>query len=248
MNTSRNDRVSGITATQWMAAVSLLFMAAYWASNQLTSLRSGIGHGVFDWEHKIPFLAWTIVPYLSIGAFFVLSFYVGRNRQDLVRHIECLLLALLVAILCYAAFPLRFTFERPPLTGVLGALFHALASFDLPYNRAPSLHISVLLILWVRFLAVLTGWLRVALHSWFALIGVSVLTTYQHHLIDVPAGVLVGGLCIAWTARRNRASASHSASGFVAARLTVAARQAGLFSTRRATAHEPFAHSATGGR
>jgi hypothetical protein len=33
--------------------------------------------------------------------------------------------------------------------------------------------------LWVRFVGHVTGWRLAALHAWFALIGLSVLTTYQ---------------------------------------------------------------------
>jgi membrane-associated phospholipid phosphatase len=47
----------------------------------------------------------------------------------------------------------------------------------------------------------LTGWQRLALQSWFALIAVSVLTTYQHHVLDVPAGAVLGALVLLFTAR-----------------------------------------------
>ena len=92
--------------------------------------------------------------------------------------------------------PLRYMFERPATTGVTGLLFEALHAFDMAYNRAPSLHISVLVILWVRFAACALGWLRVALAIWFLLIGVSVLTTYQHYVIDVAGGIFATCSCL----------------------------------------------------
>jgi hypothetical protein len=48
----------------------------------------------------------------------------------------------------------------------------------------------------VRYEQHLRGWWRTALHLWFALIGVSVLTTWQHHFLDVPTGVAMGWLCV----------------------------------------------------
>jgi len=185
--------------------VSLAFVGAYGLANRLTSVRNDIGQGVFNWERTIPFVEWTIMPYLSICLFFAASFFVGRDRAELERHVARLLLVLTLSIACYAAFPLRFMFERPATTGTIGLMFDLLTAVDLPYNRAPSLHISVLVILWVRIAPRLNGFWQLALHGWFAAIAVSVLTTYQHHVIDVPGGLAVGALCIALTARRGSA-------------------------------------------
>ena len=55
-----------------------------------------------------------------------------------------LLTAQIVAVACFILFPLRFTFVRPEATGLAGLLFAALASFDKPFNQAPSLHIALL--------------------------------------------------------------------------------------------------------
>jgi protein-tyrosine phosphatase len=75
-------------------------------------------------------------------------------------------------------------------------LFAALAGFDLPYNQAPSLHIVLLAILWDFYRRQVEGMVRWAVHAWCLLIGMSVLTTYQHHAIDVPTGLAAGALCM----------------------------------------------------
>lgn len=186
-----------------VAITSAAYAALYALSNLLTSQRADVGEGVFAWERAIPFVEWSIVPYLSICGFFLLSFFVDRDRDDggehLRRHVFRLFFVLFVSLLCYAAFPLRFTFERPPTSGMTGMMFDLLAHCDMPYNRAPSLHIGVLVLLWARFAPRVSGRCALALHAWFALIAVSVLTTYQHHLLDVPAGAALGVLALLLT-------------------------------------------------
>jgi hypothetical protein len=179
---------------------STVFVGTYWLANRLTQLRSDVGSAVFDWEKAIPFVTWTIVPYLSICGFFLMSFFVGRDPTELRRHVTRLALVLSISVACYAMFPLRFTFDRPVVDGVFGPLYRALAGFDLPYNRAPSLHVAVLVVLWARWDPALNRVQRACLGSWFLLIGVSVLTTYQHHVIDVPTGLLLGTAAVALTA------------------------------------------------
>ncbi len=94
-------------------------------------------------------------------------------------HTARLVAVVLISVVCFVLWPQRFVFERPVVDGALGVLFQLLSAVDLPYNRTPSLHISVLVILWVLFAQRTQGWLRHALYAWFVLIGVSVLTTYQ---------------------------------------------------------------------
>ncbi len=188
-------------ATRRLLAVGLPFTLLYALSNHLTQQRSDVGEGVFAWERHIPFVDWTIWPYLSIGLFFIASFFSGRGALDL--HCKRLLLVLAMALVIYALVPLRYTFERPATSGLTALAFEGLAAFDRPYNRAPSLHIAVLVLLWVHFEARLRGLARAALAGWFVLIGVSVLTTYQHHMIDIPAGAAVALACV-WLTRPRR--------------------------------------------
>ena len=101
-----------------------------------------------------------------------------------------------MAIACFILFPLRFTFQQPETDGLSGALFAALNSFDKPFNQAPSLHIALLVILWRLYAKHLPRLAQWPLHLWFALVGVSVLTTYQHHFFDIPTGALLGVFCL----------------------------------------------------
>eukprot|EP01031_Cornospumella_fuschlensis_P014868 gene14868-18159_t len=78
-----------------MVATSMVYAALYALSNRLTSLRTDVGAGVFDWERAIPFVSWSVVPYLSICAFFVLSFFIDRDPERLRCHVLRLLVVLL---------------------------------------------------------------------------------------------------------------------------------------------------------
>jgi protein-tyrosine phosphatase len=48
-------------------------------------------------------------------------------------------------------------------------------------------------VLYARHVALPWRWL---LHGWFALIGISILTTWQHHFFDLPTGIWVGWLSV----------------------------------------------------
>ena len=65
-----------------------------------------------------------------------------------------------------------------------------------PYNLAPSLHIALLTILWPFYSRHVSRVALAPLHYWFALIGVSVMTTFQHHIFDIPTGALLGFFCL----------------------------------------------------
>ncbi|MBN0976802.1 phosphatase PAP2/dual specificity phosphatase family protein [Pseudomonas hygromyciniae] len=183
-------------ALLWLLLLAPLFFGTYGFATWVTSQRSDVGTLVFGWETHIPFWAWTIVPYWSIDLLYGFSLLLPNSRHELKQHALRLLSAQVIAVSCFLLWPLRFTFERPEMDGVFGWLFAVLAGFDKPFNQAPSLHIALLVILWVMFQRHSQGLWRWLVHGWFALIGISVLTTYQHHFIDLPTGALAGWLCV----------------------------------------------------
>ena len=183
-------------ALLWLAVLGPFFFASYGLANWYASTRAQVPVVVFGWEAGMPFVPWTIVPYWSIDLFYAVSLLLCRQRQELDRHALRLLSAQLIAVSCFLLWPLRFSFQRPATDGVFGWLFDVLLGFDKPFNQAPSLHIVLLVVLWVKFAQYLHGGWRWLLHGWALLIGISVLTTYQHHFIDIPTGALVGWLCV----------------------------------------------------
>ena len=183
-------------ATVWLAGLAPFFYVTYGFANWFASQHASVGSFVFGWERAIPFWAPSIIPYWSINLFYAASLFVCTSRAELDTHVRRLVSAQITAVSFFVLLPLHFTFPRPEATGVAGFMFDALASFDKPFNQAPSLHIALLVILWVRYAKHVPAALHWLLHTWFTIIGVSVLTTYQHHFIDIPTGAALGWLCV----------------------------------------------------
>ena len=187
-------------AALWLAVLAPLFYLSYGLANWWAGQQMALGQVstvVFDWERRIPFWAWTVFPYWSINAFYGLSLFLSRSRHGVDRHGLRLLTAQLIAVSCFVLWPMHFSFGQPQADGAPGLLFAALRGFDQPFNQAPSLHIALAVILWdwYRQFTQQRGqrWL---LHVWTLAICFSVLTTFQHHFIDIPTGALLGMVCV----------------------------------------------------
>jgi protein-tyrosine phosphatase len=183
-------------ALLWLSGLVPFFFLTYNFSNWAASRRYHVPSIVFGWESHIPFLAWTIVPYWTTDFFYILSFYFCKDRREVDAHGKRLLAVQVISVFCFLLFPLQFAYDHPKTTGLSGWLFHALGNFDQPFNQAPSLHLSLTTILWAKYSEHLRGFKLRLLQCWFVLVGISTLTTYQHHFIDLPAGIWVGLFCI----------------------------------------------------
>jgi membrane-associated phospholipid phosphatase/predicted protein tyrosine phosphatase len=183
-------------AALWLLFLGPWFFLTYGLSNQYAARLDFVPSFHADWERMIPFLPWLLLPYWTVDAFYAASLFLARDRAELDTLARRLALASLLSCVGFLLFPLRFAFERPAVGGFDGWLLARLMDFDLPFNQAPSLHVSLLVILWVHYLAHLRGGWKWLLSAWFALIGVSVVGTYQHHLIDVAGGLVAAVLCL----------------------------------------------------
>lgn len=176
--------------------VAVIFYASYGFSNTVAANRADMPEIYFAWERQLPFWAWSIIPYWSLNVFYALAFFLCQSRQVLHHYVKQLLLAQAIAVICFLLLPLQFSWEKPLTDGLSGYLFASLASFDQPYNQAPSLHIILVLLVGQFYYYRLPRFLRPICVLWFTLVAVSVLTTYQHHFIDIPSGILVGALIL----------------------------------------------------
>lgn len=175
-----------------LALAGATFVIVYSGCNQFTSTRTDVGSFMFEWERHMPFVKELVVPYWSLDLFFCGAFFLCGSKVELNLLTKRLIAVTVASGLCFLLFPLKMGLPRPVPEGWTAPLFHALYFNDLPYNLAPSLHISLRSLVWVFYGAHLTGWLRIAVKVWFILIGLSTLLVWQHHLVDVASGFVMG--------------------------------------------------------
>lgn len=175
-----------------LALAGATFVIVYSGCNLFTSKRGDVGTFMFEWERHIPFVKEMVVPYWSLDLFFCGAFFICGSKLELNLLTKRLIAVTVASGAFFLLFPLKLALPRPEPTGWTAPLFHALYFNDAPYNLAPSLHISLRSLVWVFYGAHLTGRLRTAVKVWFILIGLSTLLVWQHHLIDVASGFIMG--------------------------------------------------------
>ncbi|WP_273793048.1 phosphatase PAP2/dual specificity phosphatase family protein [Brucella anthropi] len=179
-------------AVYWLLFLAPFFYLTYGTANWLASQQAHVPNLAFGWESQVPFIAWSIVPYWSVNLFYAIALFVNDSPEQVDRLAKRYLTAQIIAVLCFVAFPLTATFVKPATAGLPGFMFDVLGGFDKPFNQAPSLHIALLIIIWDQMRRAMGDAVRIVWHVWCLLIGLSVLTTYQHHAVDIPAGALLG--------------------------------------------------------
>jgi len=148
-------------------------------------------------DAAIPFLPWMVVPYHTSGIFFALVFFSVRTQEQLRVASRRLLLATIAGCLVFVVAPARFSLVRPAVTDATPAvLFRLLELVDHPYNQFPSLHVAYCVIFWFALRPLCEGSVRMLLAAWLVLVGASTVFTWQHHLLDVAGGLLLGAVAV----------------------------------------------------
>jgi len=178
----------------YMSYLAFLFFILYGSVNQYTSLGTPPSSFVFEWEKSIPFIEEWVVPYIAIYPMFILAFLLPQSNQELSLLAWRSLIIILFSVLIFLFFPLAFSFQKPE-TEQFNWFLEAIALVDLPYNQAPSLHVSFSVVLWFSLTKRVNEWWSKALLTFFFFtVAISILFVYQHHFIDVITGAFVGFL------------------------------------------------------
>ena len=180
----------------WILYMGIIFFSLYGVANHYAGLSAPHPSLNFDWEDKIPFIPEFIIPYMSSDVMFICAFLLPYTRLELRVLAARVLFMIIVAVVLFTLFPFQFAFEKPASNESFSFLFGVLQA-DLPFNQAPSLHISFAIVLWYSMRNHLNiWWVKILVATWIWLIVLSTLFVFQHHFIDLPAGAALGFLTL----------------------------------------------------
>ncbi len=148
-------------------------------------------------DGAIPFLPASVWLYSSLTLLIFIVFVALPRWLDVRRFAGAIVLATGIAACCFTLFPTaypRADFVLPPDTPLVHrAAMESLWEVDTPANCLPSLHVALASLCALALAGACSGRARWAGVAWALAICATTLTTKQHYLLDVPAGMLLGG-------------------------------------------------------
>ena len=192
--------------------VAMTFFAAlpYGAVNRLAYYRDLVAFDpTIQLDLDMPFIAWMIVPYLTLYFYYPAAAWLGSVndtmwRQNVIFHQMMLITCWWVCVV-FVLLPVEIVL-RHLIVGIEGTAWEPWYEFlhgaDKPWNSWPSLHIvqSTQVVLILRYwyppstqrMKLIHGFLLI---MWFLLV-LSTMTIKQHYIWDVATALLLTGL--AW--------------------------------------------------
>jgi protein-tyrosine phosphatase/membrane-associated phospholipid phosphatase len=191
-------------AARTSVLLSLLFLVVYGSTNWFTAQRPDVHVGTWLLACEltaIPFVPLFIVPYMSLDLLFFLAPFLCRDDRELRVFAQRVGFSILVAAAFFLVLPLKLAWpERPHIDGWFGGFLEQSCTapflMEYPHNLFPALHITLSIILADIYARHLRGIVKVLLSIWFTLIALSTVLTWQHHLIDIAGGAMLGGFAI----------------------------------------------------
>jgi protein-tyrosine phosphatase len=181
--------------------LSALFVVVYGSTNWITAHRPNddVMTWYFAWEPKVvPYVPLLIVPYMSMDLLFFLAPFLCNNEREIRVFARRVVFSILTAAAFFLLLPLRLAWPaRPAVGGWFGDFVEKSCTapflMEYPHNLFPALHIVLCVIVADVYARHTRGMVRNLLYTWFGLIGISTVLTWQHHLVDVAGGFVVAG-------------------------------------------------------
>ena len=144
-------------------------------------------------DKQIPLIPWTIVIYFGCYIFWIIGYLynAAMDKRHCYRFLMADWLAKAVCFICYVVYPTTNT--RPEIVGsdIWAQLMRFLYSMDAADNLFPSIHclVSWLCYIGIRGNKKVPQWIRTTFCICAIAVFISTLTTKQHVIYDVVAGV-----------------------------------------------------------
>lgn len=200
------------TKLAWHAAVGAWIAFFYYAPQHWPLFPAQPAPAV-ALEHVIPFQpAWALV-YQSVFIVHTLAFWLPRSREAVKRYAQSLAIAFTCGAVVFWLYPTASPRPEQPNSALHAWLISAV---DGTRNAFPSLHaaMGVLAVVTVSGHLHVCGaarWWNAALALWWIALLYSTLATRQHRLLDLVAGLCLGGIAYALPALFQRNPRCHEA-------------------------------------
>lgn len=158
-----------------------------------------------DFDRMMPLLPAFVIPYLSFIplVFVLLPWMTLRSRNVFRAYTLAIFIAQMILNVLYIVVPA--TVVRPTVVGtdVFSVLLRDLVwQLDEPLNTFPSNHVTLSVIAIFALASLkLRRWWVLPLQLWLGVVCISTLLVYQHVVLDLISGVVIGALVFWLTSR-----------------------------------------------
>jgi membrane-associated phospholipid phosphatase len=177
---------------KWIGLALVVFVIVYGLCNHYSSLQPMHYAMYFDWELSIPHVKEMMLAYRSLDLIFIVVLF-ALSEQSVRKLSLAMISSILMAAPIYLFFPAKLGFQRLVEFDQFETLYRVLYTLDRPHNLLPSMHVTYASIgLWAIMREHNSRqWVAPLLWIWLFLICASIILVHQHHLMDIPTGMLL---------------------------------------------------------
>ena len=186
-----------------LAAIqSCWFGLIYVGCDRFTAIRELRIRLYFDFELMLPFVPSAVWVYSSVSLLFYSAPFILRSKPELRRLAYRMAVVTLIGGFGFLLLPAEVDFPYPTDFGASDAMFRFADQMNLDHNQLPSLHVALSAVCVSCYSVRASRIGKVLLWGWVVAIAVAAVLTYQHHLMDVCTGLLVGIVVDRWGGRK----------------------------------------------